>query len=91
MSLGQDIQNFLSSPFGTTIQTIMSFAAGVFIVLGCAHAVFKHHSQGIAAVIRRCGAVLVLGVFLAAPTLWVPVVTWLANLITSASKSLPGG
>lgn len=68
------ITSFLSSPLGGDFTKILTGVAVLLIIGGIAWAVIKHHRQGVGAVMRRIIEVIVLGVILAVPSIWGPIV-----------------
>ncbi|HLH45662.1 MAG TPA: hypothetical protein VKV25_00805 [Acidimicrobiales bacterium] len=85
-SLGQSFQDFLNSPgLGSDITKIISTLAVLFMVVGIIAAIVRHHRYGLATVARKVIEVIVVGVILAIPSIWVGIINLLVTLVQDAA------
>jgi hypothetical protein len=74
------INDFLGTALGKDISSILTGLAVVGIIIGIIHSAFKNHTR-LGKMFRRDIEVIIVGVFVATPTLWGPIVTFIAGLV----------
>jgi hypothetical protein len=77
---GTSINTFLSTALGGDVKKLLTGLAVVGIIIGIIHSAFKNHTR-LGKMFRRDIEVIIVGIFVATPTLWAPIVSFVAGLV----------